>query len=95
MITPNSIGPHFAHRTASDRSYSLIVGGDDGNENFPSPYEGCGTTKKCFGHPANCVSTQNCEIFVGVFVRNEVFVFELFGTRKFRVEVLPILNLLF
>lgn len=51
-----------------------------------SPYTGCGTTKKCFGHPANCIATENCEMFVGVFVVNFRFVFELFATRKLRTD---------
>lgn len=52
-------------------------------DNFPSPYEGCGSTKTCFGYPNNCITSQNCEMFAGVFVENERFVFELFATRKF------------
>lgn len=51
-----------------------------------SPYRDCGTTKKCFGHPANCIATENCEMFVGVFVDNMRFVFELFATRKLRID---------
>lgn len=81
ILFPGSIGPHLSHRVASDRAYSLVV--QDDVEEFPSPYEGCGNTKTCFGYPNNCINSQNCEIFGGVFVDNGVFVFELFAVRKF------------
>lgn len=49
---------------------------------FPSPYIGCGSTKLCFGSPNNCIQNQNCQMFGGVFMQNQRFVFELFATRK-------------
>lgn len=84
-LSPSSIGPHGPHRVASDRAYSLVVQDDEDDEieEFPSPYEGCGNTKTCFGYPNNCINSQNCEMFGGVFVDNGVFVFELFAVRKF------------
>lgn len=90
IITPISIGPHMEHRTASDRSYSLVIGGGDEPEveEFPSPYLNCGTTKTCFGYPNNCISSQNCQMFGGVFLQNGVFVFELFATREFCLVII-------
>lgn len=40
-------------------------------------YEGCGTTKNCFGTPNNCVTGQNCQGMVTVEVIGGKFHFEL------------------
>lgn len=40
-------------------------------------YEGCGTTKTCFGFPVNCVATQSCNAVTAVIVQGERYQFEM------------------
>lgn len=40
-------------------------------------YEGCGTTKTCFGFPDNCVNSQTCQTISAVTVRGERYEFEI------------------
>ncbi|XP_015598085.1 putative ferric-chelate reductase 1 homolog isoform X2 [Cephus cinctus] len=40
-------------------------------------YDGCGTTKNCFGAPDGCVEEKNCDAIVTVLVRGERYLFEL------------------
>ncbi|XP_012272303.1 putative ferric-chelate reductase 1 homolog [Orussus abietinus] len=40
-------------------------------------YNGCGTTKNCFGAPSGCVEERNCKAVVSVLVRGERYLFEL------------------
>lgn len=42
-------------------------------------YNGCGTTKLCFGIPNLCPSTRNCRMLATVFYNNGDFEFELYG----------------
>ncbi|XP_066596547.1 putative ferric-chelate reductase 1 homolog isoform X2 [Prorops nasuta] len=42
-------------------------------------YDGCGTTKTCFGVPEECWQTKNCNALVTVLVRGERFLFEMLG----------------
>ncbi|XP_059610036.1 putative ferric-chelate reductase 1 homolog isoform X2 [Phlebotomus argentipes] len=40
-------------------------------------YDGCGTTKSCFGFPDNCLSARQCQVITTVTARGERFYFEL------------------
>ena len=44
-------------------------------------YEGCGTTKGCYGVPANCVATKDCSL-LGTWAQasDDLWDFELFGS---------------
>lgn len=42
-----------------------------------SMYEGCGTTKTCFGFPSNCVASQSCDALTAVTVEGEKYYFEM------------------
>lgn len=42
-------------------------------------YEGCGTTKNCFGSTDECIATGTCNAAVTVEVKGETYSFELFG----------------
>lgn len=42
-------------------------------------YDGCGTTKLCFGIPNLCPSTRNCRMLATVFYNDGEFEFELLG----------------
>ncbi|XP_058789876.1 putative ferric-chelate reductase 1 homolog isoform X2 [Phymastichus coffea] len=40
-------------------------------------YEGCGSSKNCFGSPENCFEKKNCRIAVSVLVEGERYIFEV------------------
>ncbi|XP_055626075.1 putative ferric-chelate reductase 1 homolog isoform X2 [Toxorhynchites rutilus septentrionalis] len=40
-------------------------------------YEGCGSTKGCFGFPEGCVETRNCRAVAAVIVQGERYIFEM------------------
>lgn len=42
-------------------------------------YDGCGTTKICFGAPSGCERERNCKAVVAVIVRGERYIFEMQG----------------
>jgi hypothetical protein len=42
-------------------------------------YNGCGTTKLCFGIPNDCALTRNCNMLATVYDNNGNFEFELLG----------------
>lgn len=42
-----------------------------------SMYEGCGTTKTCFGFPSGCVDNGNCNAMTAVTVEGEKYSFEM------------------
>ena len=50
--------------------------------NEDSFYNGCDDTKKCFGTPEGCVSTQNCVIVTAITVKHELYEFEMKSTGK-------------
>ncbi|XP_046610894.1 putative ferric-chelate reductase 1 homolog [Neodiprion virginianus] len=50
-------------------------------------YNGCGTTKNCFGTPDNCVRDKNCKAAVSVLVRGERYFFEMTARKSIYVAV--------
>lgn len=42
-----------------------------------SIYDGCGTTKVCFGYPSNCYRRRDCELIGAVTYETQNFLFEL------------------
>jgi hypothetical protein len=45
-------------------------------------YDGCGTTKLCFGVPNLCASTRSCRMLATVLFNDGNFEFELLGQGK-------------
>ncbi|XP_077295552.1 putative ferric-chelate reductase 1 homolog [Arctopsyche grandis] len=45
-------------------------------------YEGCGSTKLCFGSTSSCLNTLDCVAAVAVTVKGEAYTFELIGTQN-------------
>jgi hypothetical protein len=45
-------------------------------------YQGCGSTKTCFGIPSHCVPNRNCDMLSAVTYENPNFTFELLSTGK-------------
>lgn len=43
-------------------------------------YDGCGSTKLCFGYPDGCIKSQTCDYHANVVVRGDTYIFTLFGT---------------
>lgn len=50
-------------------------------------YEGCGSTKKCFGMPENCLPRRSCDAIVTIVRHGSKFVFELIGKKSNYVGV--------
>lgn len=46
-------------------------------DNSDPIYEGCGSTKGCFGFPEGCVSSRNCQAVVATIVQGERYIFEM------------------
>lgn len=40
-------------------------------------YTGCHITKNCFGSPAGCIKTKNCDAAVAVIVQGDQYLFEM------------------
>lgn len=40
-------------------------------------YDDCGSTKSCFGFPDGCVATRSCNAVGTVFVRGDIYQFEM------------------
>lgn len=89
LISGVSVGPHgLVNRGSSieqywlaDPSLTTTAPGDD----LEWIYEGCDDVKKCFGIPAGCLDTQNCDLFGGVFYDQGRFEFELLSSRNFKI----------
>lgn len=47
-------------------------------------YDGCGTTKLCFGIPNDCYINRNCNLLATVYDNNGNFEFELLGMGKLK-----------
>lgn len=50
-------------------------------------YDGCGSTRACFGSPAGCVETRNCDAAVAVAVRGTRYEFEMKARKAVYVAV--------
>lgn len=50
-------------------------------------YDGCGSTKNCFGTPDGCVQLKNCKAAVSVLVRGERYLFEIHAKNSVYVAV--------
>ncbi|XP_076166775.1 putative ferric-chelate reductase 1 homolog isoform X2 [Ptiloglossa arizonensis] len=68
--------PTSTFRTTTPPYYNPTVDYETKETEDPL-YNGCGTTKNCFGTPAGCVETKNCMAVVSVLVRGERYFFEM------------------
>lgn len=90
-----SVGPHLSNRLSSQDRYWLT--GEEPTTPTttttttvatpPSEddiYNNCDTTKLCFGIPANCVASRDCNLLATVFYNDGDFEFELLSKREFK-----------
>lgn len=85
FATVNSVGTHGINRGVSSDRYWLVDQDETTTTENPTEdpiYDGCGTTKLCFGIPSNCVSTRNCDLLSTVFNNGGNFEFELLSASK-------------
>ncbi|KAL0118629.1 hypothetical protein PUN28_009358 [Cardiocondyla obscurior] len=72
--------PMTTFRTTTPPYYSRTVSYAAKDEVDPF-YTGCHTTKNCFGAPANCIKTRNCNAVVAVIVQGDEYYFEMQARR--------------
>ncbi|KAG7202882.1 hypothetical protein KM043_010030 [Ampulex compressa] len=68
--------PISTFRTTTPPYYSPTVDYETKQPDDPV-YNGCGTTKNCFGTPAGCIEAKNCVAMVSVHVRGDKYLFEM------------------
>lgn len=75
LLDSNAVGYHDVIYTSSKNRRSL-------SEVLPefvpdSFYDGCGSTKTCFGVPDGCVEKQNCNAVTSVSVQGNKYIFSM------------------
>ncbi|KAG8041873.1 hypothetical protein G9C98_007177 [Cotesia typhae] len=71
--------PPTTERTSTPPYYELDTQQSTESTKRHPIYEGCGTTKNCFGSTDECIATGTCNAAVTVEVKGETYSFELFG----------------
>lgn len=75
MLGQNGVGYHDVIFTSSKTRRSLWeVITDTVPDSF---YDGCGSTKTCFGVPDGCVGRQNCNAATAVSVQGNKYIFSM------------------
>ena len=52
-------------------SFSMLILTSWTTGQSENEYEGCGTTKGCFGQPENCLATEDCKVLVSYIINEE------------------------
>ncbi|CAH1392643.1 unnamed protein product [Nezara viridula] len=48
---------------------------------------GCGTNKKCIGHPADCITSEKCDALVAISYEGDQYIFEMYGKDSHYVAI--------
>jgi hypothetical protein len=75
-LTQNGVAPHGPGNRLSTTERLWLS---------KSIYDGCGSSKVCFGIPNGCVNERSCGLFGAVIYENGNFDFELLSMRKMKL----------
>lgn len=91
-MTTTTLEPETTTTTLEPETTTTTLEPETTTTTTPAPddtiYDGCSTTKLCFGIPNLCPSTRNCRMLATVFYNDGEFEFELLGQSEYISELL-------